>query len=516
MQCASFDETPSKRCPFKAGENTVFCKLKHAPLFRDLYNEYKSVESKIKEIQQNMPAEYYLKKLTICNNAIDLRIKFREKAIATSAKDVGHSIRIDILRKYAGQCIRELKKIFSSPSSESSVSFSHPTSFSPLLDLQSDEIFFEEDISFEEEFPFLTSISDKSIKEDKFVSSIDPNLKKSIDDIQIEESNKKSQIRNLIRKEYKKYIKIIKDDNWEKDISSAIESNEIILQKTISEMLEIFFSYPFSKDFTLELLINLGSLYYSLDKILMGNNIIDYMYPLHYEKLTLLQKHNLVMSGLQCCGVYYLISKGVKIDLLVFPNSNINNKKDMKKMLFLARECQGNKSDKFIFLTNTNYTLRYYGTWIISDTFKLFLEIQHIGLIFRDSPYNLIFEPKYLKTNFGDIFNQNWNSALINEINKYDYLEHNTIIQEYIFQYEIERLKLLLKFPSEIRLPKLTEDIKNLRFAEKSFPVTIQTCDINSRFTTKEWMDLSRYPNIRIIHDNPSKCKCVECRVIKK
>src|SRR3989304_10336415 len=111
MQCASYVDNTENRCLNDTKGGSVFCEV-HSSQFLKLYLDYKRIDI-VKEIQDDMPINYYLKKLVCCEKAMKLRIEYREKAIAISARDIGHSMRIDILQERADKCVKNLEKLFS-------------------------------------------------------------------------------------------------------------------------------------------------------------------------------------------------------------------------------------------------------------------------------------------------------------------------------------------------------------------------------------------------------------------
>jgi len=112
-KCASYEEIPNIRCSENAISSSVFC-AKHSEKFLGKYLKYKKIDND-DTLFPNMPSKYYLKKLVRFQTIIQKRTEFREEAISFSARDIGHSIRINILCNLADQCVEYLKEIFAKP-----------------------------------------------------------------------------------------------------------------------------------------------------------------------------------------------------------------------------------------------------------------------------------------------------------------------------------------------------------------------------------------------------------------
>ena len=109
--CVSFWNTPAIQCPNRALPNSVFCRP-HADKFYKAYREYKNLEKELLPITEGKGPNFYLKEYVKYSKAHSKRFEFREKAIAYSAKDIGHQIRLGWLWDQIQLCVNYLTLIF--------------------------------------------------------------------------------------------------------------------------------------------------------------------------------------------------------------------------------------------------------------------------------------------------------------------------------------------------------------------------------------------------------------------
>lgn len=110
-KCASFVENPAVRCPNPPKLDSVFCDF-HSRQHLAKYLKYKKLEANLNPIRDNQTKEYYLKAYSRFSQAHQVRFIFREKAIAYSARDIGHQIRIDWLWDQVTLCVQHLGRLF--------------------------------------------------------------------------------------------------------------------------------------------------------------------------------------------------------------------------------------------------------------------------------------------------------------------------------------------------------------------------------------------------------------------
>lgn len=113
--CVSFFENPDIRCPNPHQKNSVFCEIHSRQHLRD-YLRYKKLEEDLVPVQPGQSVKYYLHNYAKFSRAHDLRLNFREEAIAHSARDIGHQIRLDWLWLQLTLCVRYLEKLFATQS----------------------------------------------------------------------------------------------------------------------------------------------------------------------------------------------------------------------------------------------------------------------------------------------------------------------------------------------------------------------------------------------------------------
>lgn len=109
--CASYCETPAVRCPKPHKHESVFCDI-HSVQHLAKYVKYKKLEANLHEVRDGQSADYYLKLYAKISHAYKVRFDFRESAIAHSARDIGHQIRLDWLWAQSTLCVQHLETIF--------------------------------------------------------------------------------------------------------------------------------------------------------------------------------------------------------------------------------------------------------------------------------------------------------------------------------------------------------------------------------------------------------------------
>lgn len=109
--CVSFVGTAATRCPNESKTGGVFCET-HSKQYLAKYLLYKKLESNLSEVQDNRSIEYYLRQYSRFSQAHKVRFNFRAQAIAYTARDIGHQMRLDWLLEQADRCVQNLHRIF--------------------------------------------------------------------------------------------------------------------------------------------------------------------------------------------------------------------------------------------------------------------------------------------------------------------------------------------------------------------------------------------------------------------
>jgi hypothetical protein len=467
MQCASYIKSAIDRCLNTSKEGSVFCEV-HSPKFYKLYTAYKRVDI-ITEIRDNMPIKYYLKKLVRCEKAMKLRIEYREKAIAISARDIGHSMRIDILQECADKCVENLERLF--------------------LSSQKKEIVSEQ------------------CSNDINIDNDNDNPIKNNNTLYIQQSKKACKSYSCLRK---------RNEDWKALTSNAIKNDDLMLNNATNKMIEMFLSYPTTSGFSKESLMDLGILLLYFRGFFNKKIMYDEINLPDLSKVTPSLYQTMIINGIMCCGIntiekykLYYDSDEIRFDI-PYKEAAILDQDKMNDILNLVNKLQISNGSYMGSLTNLVYTLHWQGSWLISKDITCFIVFDGTGIAIKDSPYNYLFNSKDLDINPHQISNETIYDLMLEPHIIKIYPNIGLARLDYMFQYELKRIKVMMNFPKLNRMDLIKKDIRNfLQHIENATPIDVDRNLIPPIFTIEELNNLgiNRYNYDVIVKDTKNAAK---------
>lgn len=415
--CAAFINNPENRCVNLSIENSVFCE-DHSSLFLSKYLNYKKMDNK-NNIVDNMSIAYYLKKFSHFQKIIQKRLNFREEAIAYSARDVGHQIRIDILNSLAEKCVSHLEHLFTQ----------QETKIEQIISETVPE-FMPESIS--ETVP-------ESIP--KFVSTV--------------KSTQKIQFKTKLH-EYNLLIK--RNQNWEQQVQSFTNQDDIIIRNDINNILAYLKKIPKISSVPERCIIKMG-LFYSFfwhitdpknlnetgkaGKIFFENENGGYNIPDRDIRSAL-------VCFLKALGRYL---KKDKHGNVYFTDSIITNELIDSIYDFMCSL----EHERMLLLVSTDFHLVLSsGCWVITSNNNFFISLIYDKIIknnyisIQKQPSVIIFKKDQLNVNLDQILVGNFNSHIINKCKEHPNIDHSMIVLEYFMQSIVQKMRVIIKLPDQI------------------------------------------------------------------